>query len=809
MSRFSSAHRAIFFAFVLALAFITMVVPASAATTGLVRGTVTVDGKPASGASVILEGEGSRFTATTDAKGGYVFAQVPFGSYRIVARAAGAHELQVLVTISSDSVATVDVPLSTQLRQIAQTTVTARGVGVSANPASVNQLTRSAIQTSPVQNSLDKLIGTLPGVVPFSYNEPVVNGFHGVMYNIDGAPLPLATTSNFAEIVDPKNINSLELLSGAIPAEYGGDRMGGVVNIITNRPTDLPEGFYATITGGLGNQSQNIGSFESAARFGSSEMFLNANTQSTVRGLDAPTFDAIHDNASQSNQFVRFMTQLTPLSTLAFDYSNQLAQFQIPINTDPNNPYDPIFTPPGTDDVQREYDRFSNLNYTQTSRDGNGVFQVVPWWRSTRINYDGDLPNDVLGLTPSFGRSRCASCLHADDGSSATNNVGLLSNTYASYVGLRMSDFRATKNHAWKVGVDVNRENLLANQAFGCYYPGCANSGVHAQPYYIVASPQQTQAGSQVGLYAQDKWQISDRIQLNYGIRYDHSTGYTSGWQWSPRIGVNVWDGGKNTVHAYYGRFYAAPLLEDVRADCVVLSGCPTTPVYNLKPESDSYFEIGVAHSFNPNFDGSVNVFRKTAVNILDTTQLLNTPLFAVFNNAIGLDTGLELRLTDRFPNGNSWFFTGTISGSYAACVSGSTFLFPPDVNPPNQSCVSQLAPEDHDETVVSTAGYTWRFGNARQWYATLQGNYGSGFPVAFESANASLSGRLPAHTTFDIAAGRYLTPGRAGQDHGLGVSFIVTNVLNHQYPIKVANGFNTTQIANGANVLVRLTAPF
>ncbi len=96
---------------------------------------------------------------------------------------------------------TVNVPLSTSLKQIAQTTVTAHA-GPDTNPASVNQLTRSDIQTSPVNNSLDRLLETLPGVVQFSYNEPVINGFHGVTYNIDGAPLPLATTSNFAEIVD-------------------------------------------------------------------------------------------------------------------------------------------------------------------------------------------------------------------------------------------------------------------------------------------------------------------------------------------------------------------------------------------------------------------------------------------------------------------------------------------------------------------------------------------------------------------------------------------------------------------------------
>ena len=121
---------------------------------------------------------------------------------------------------------------------------------------------------------------------------------------------------------------------------------------------------------------------------------------------------------------------------------------------------------------------------------------------------------------------------------------------------------------------------------------------------------------------------------------------------------------------------------------------------------------------------------------------------------------------------------------------------------------MAQLSPEDHDETVVSSAAYTWRFGNARTWFTTLQGNYGSGFPVAFESANANLSGRLPAHTTFDLAAGRNITPGRAGEDTGLGLQLIVSNILNHQYPIKVANGFNTTQISNGTTFLLQLSAP-
>jgi len=780
--------------------------PVLAATTGLVRGTVTIDGKPAAGATVLIQGEGSLFQQATDTKGGYVFPQVPYGTYRVIARAEGVHEIQVIVNVSSGKVYTVNIPLSTHLKQIAQTTVTAHA-GPESNPPSVNQLTRDAIQTSPVNNSLDRLLETLPGVVQFSYNEPVINGFHGVTYNIDGAPLPLATTSNFAEIIDPKVINSIELLTGAIPAEYGGDRMGGVVNIISNRPTDLPEGTYGEITGGFGNEGQGIGELDVESRAGQSEFFLSANTETTNRGLDAPTYTPINDASSNTDEFFRFMTQLTPRSSLAFDYSNQFTQFEIPINTSPDNPLDPVVSAPGTLDTQLEYERFANLNFTQISQDGNGIFQVIPWWRSTRIDYDGDLAADVLAVEPDFPicPPTCAKTVHL---------VGLDQGSYASYIGLRMSDFRATANHAWKIGVDVNRESATASQEFACYYVDCAASGVVAEPYYPAYTIPQGQAGSQIGIYGEDRWQETPNLLWSYGLRYDASTGYVGGHQISPRIGMSIWDGGKNVAHVYYGRFYAAPLLEDVRQACVLLEAqeaCSTThPVYDLKPESDAYFEMGDVYSFNPHFTLMANLFEKTVVNVLDTTQLFNTPIFAVYNNSIGINHGFELRLLDNLPTSDQWFITGTISGSYAACISGSEFLFPPNTNLPGVPCVAQLSLEDHSQTVDATAAYTHRFGGTpKLWWATLQGDYGSGFPVQFQDANVNLSGTLPAHTTVDLSLGRLLTPGKAGQDQGVGLSLQVLNLLNHQYVIKVANGFNTTQIANGINYLLRLTAPF
>lgn len=70
---------------------------------------------------------------------------------------------------------------------------------------------------------------------------------------IDGVSLNSARAlSRQFDAIDPFNIERIEVLSGA-SAIYGGNATGGVINIITKKGRDAPEGTHAEVTAGVGS----------------------------------------------------------------------------------------------------------------------------------------------------------------------------------------------------------------------------------------------------------------------------------------------------------------------------------------------------------------------------------------------------------------------------------------------------------------------------------------------------------------------------------------------------------------------------
>ena len=249
--------------------------PANAATTGLVRGTVFVDSVRTAGAVVTLSGGGIKETRATDASGNYIFAEVPFGEYTLTAQFKDLPAHTDAITVASDEV--LDVPISLGIAKVlSRTTVSAR-TGAAGAPVSQNAVSHEQLLTLPTNNSLDRIVQTVPGIVRFSQNEPVAHGFHGLTYEVDGAPIPQATSSEFAEIVDPKSVDSIEIFTGAFPAEFGGSRIGAVVNIVSDRVTDLQRPNEGSFSLGTGNNGQALASFDDALKVGSGALFFNSN----------------------------------------------------------------------------------------------------------------------------------------------------------------------------------------------------------------------------------------------------------------------------------------------------------------------------------------------------------------------------------------------------------------------------------------------------------------------------------------------------------------------------------------------------
>jgi outer membrane receptor for ferrienterochelin and colicin len=735
--------------------------PARADAVGLVRGTLTrADRTPVAGVTVTLVGDRTTQTAVTGRDGRFAFARVPFGHYTLRAAAADG-AVTATVDVATDAIVDIEIVAAAVIGRTGATTTSVRGTPVSENAYGARRLA-----ALPRNDRLDAIVEQVPGVVRFSYDEPVAHGFHGLSYELDGAPLPQSTSSNFAQLIDPRNAQAVEIFTGAFPAEFGGSRQGAIVNVLSG---GTEAGAGGALTLGAGENGSSDARLVQHFSSGRAQFSLALNAQRTNRGLDSPSKLAEHDASATSDQFVRIALPMGERDLLAADFSSQHASFQIPINT-AFSPSSPFVAVPGTDDVQREYDRFASLSFTHTSKDGNGYVRLVPWMRWNRVAYAGDLARDVQANVVN------------DDGSLTPQN-GLRQDRIASYAGLRASAFRASDRHALKVGVDLQQENLRSN----------ALISIAGSPDFIDNA---SAKGTQTGAYIADKWTPNAGLAINAGLRYDHSTGYTGGAQLSPRLEINGEIAKGTVLHAYAGRLYAAPSLEDVRRDAIVTqTASNAAPVYDLKPERDTYLEIGIARTFRPGLRAYVNAFDRTAVNVLDTTQLANTPLFAVFNNAVGRDRGLEFRLdasSARVDSGVSL----TYQHAEAAGVSGGTFLFAPDA-------VGDLTlqPEDHDQRWSANAFYTRHFGGGLRSFATLQTEYGTGFPTAFESGQ----GRLPAHWILDASVGR--SADRATK--GLGYTLSVDNLFDRRYLIKVNNGFNTTQWNAPRRIVLRLTAPW
>ncbi len=148
-------------------------------------------------------------------------------------------------------------------------TATRTGVAPEDVPATLTVVTREDIEASGARK-IDDVLRLLPGVdvrrsLGFVQMSPTVS-LRGMgdqpgrtLVMIDGIPANKADTGNFLwNRINVDDVERVEVVRGPASALYGSHAMGGVINIITRRPTKRPETDFEFRTGTLNTQEARL-----------------------------------------------------------------------------------------------------------------------------------------------------------------------------------------------------------------------------------------------------------------------------------------------------------------------------------------------------------------------------------------------------------------------------------------------------------------------------------------------------------------------------------------------------------------------
>ena len=180
---------------------------------------------------------------------------------------------------------------------------------------------------------LGDVLGTLPGVdmskdSPWE-QRPILRGLGGqrVLVLMDGSPINSARGNGpHPSLLDPGQVDRVEVVRGPSSVAYGSDALGGAINIITRDPV-LPEGesFRGSATvGGSTVDDQRNGYLEIMPRLGQLTAFLSAGGRKAL-DYQLPSQDGISQKVLNSrfkdyNVLANLRYTLTPHMALRGGY---------------------------------------------------------------------------------------------------------------------------------------------------------------------------------------------------------------------------------------------------------------------------------------------------------------------------------------------------------------------------------------------------------------------------------------------------------------------------------------------------------
>ncbi len=745
--------RRIHFSLLLSLAFLMPVSMSGLAQTGAsgtVSGVVTdPTGAVVPGASVTLQNpvSGLNRTVKTDAMGQFNFANVPFNRYDLQASAKGFSLNTQTVEVQS----TVAISLKVTLTVVGGSdtvTVEASSDMVESDPVGHTDVDRDSFEKIPLESTTSSLTSMVtmsaPGISADSNGMAHGMGDHASnSFSVDGQSITDQQSKTFSNQIPLDSVQSIEVIPGAPPAEYGGKT--SLVIVATTRSglgQTTPQGEITSSYGSFGSSSVGANFAIGTAKWGN---FVSLGGSNSGRFLDGPEYKVFHDKGNEENIFNRMDYQQDANNSWRLNLGYTRSWFQTP------NSYD-------------------TQNATQAIADGLGnvgpadqraqivTVNVAPTWTrivspTTVLNVGGALRRDDFHYYPSGNPLADLGPVNLQQETIGQNRTLMNAAVH--------SDLTHTRGiHNIKLGVSYQQTfldesdrlaivdpKLIGN--LGCEAGGVATPGTACEtllPYDL------TQGG---GYYSfrghtdikEGAAYIQDAItagpwSANLGLRGDLYNGLAKGRQLEPRVGVSYQVKRTGTVlRLSYARTLESPFNENL---ILASRGCDSAVIAALIPCVSAPNQPGLRNDFHAGLQQSFGrwaVFSgdyvwKYTHNAYDFSVLGATPITFPIGWHNSKIPGLDGRLS--FPEHKG--FSGQVVFSSVAAR-----FFTPQTSGlgtvPNPGATSSAFRIDHDEKFNETAhvqyqptkklpwlGFNWRFDSgqvagASPCYGTGAGN--------------------------------------------------------------------------------------
>jgi hypothetical protein len=273
----------------------------------------------------------------TGSLGEFRFANIPFNPYHLVVTASGFNGYTQDVDVRSSVPISVSISLTVGAAS-ASITVEATGADlIEVDPNFHTDVDRRLFDKLPLESqssSVSSLVTlATPGVVADS------NGlFHGMgdhaenSFSVDGQPISDQQSKIFSNQIPADSIQSLEVISGAPPAEYG-DKTSLVIKVTTRSGLNQtkPAGSVTASYGSFGGASGGFDLAYGSQKWGN---FISLNGLNTGRFLDPPEFEVNHAKGNQQNVFDRVDYQANEKDSFHANLNYSRSWFQTPNSFD-------------------------------------------------------------------------------------------------------------------------------------------------------------------------------------------------------------------------------------------------------------------------------------------------------------------------------------------------------------------------------------------------------------------------------------------------------------------------------------------